>query len=127
MQQVPSCSIRAIASRDGADANRLSIERTYSSCEALLDDPDVEAVNIPLPNNLHVEWCAKAVQAGKHVLCEKPLSLTAADPPPPVLAQRELAVLCHKQKKLTLAVVTLCDQTAGENHPRRTLRYRYGG
>ena len=127
MQQVPSCSIRAIASRDGADANRLSIERTYSSCEALLDVPDVEGVYISLPNNLHVEWCAKAVQAGKHVLCEKPLSLTAADPPPPVLAQRELAVLCHKQKKLTLAVVTLCDQTAGENHPRRTLRYRYGG
>jgi predicted dehydrogenase len=86
MQQVPLCSILAIGSRDGeaarATANRLSIERAYGSYEALLDDPDIEAVYIPLPNNLHVEWCAKAMQAGKHVLCEKPLSLTAAEAEP---------------------------------------------
>ena len=72
MQHVPSCSVRAIASRDGAAAraaaDRLSIERAYGSYEALLEDPDIEAVYIPLPNHLHVEWCAKAMQAGKHVL-----------------------------------------------------------
>jgi len=86
MQQVPLCSIRGIASRDTeaarAAAKRLSIERTYGSYQALLDDSDIEAVYIPLPNHLHVEWCAKAMQAGKHVLCEKPIALTAAEAEP---------------------------------------------
>ena len=92
MQQVPVCSIRGIASRDGeaarAAAKRLSIEQTYGSYQALLDDPDIEAVYIPLPNHLHVEWCAKAMQAGKHVLCEKPIALTAAEAEP-LLAIRD--------------------------------------
>ena len=104
MQQVPLCSIRAIASRDGeaarAAAKRLSIERTYGSYQALLDDPDIEAVYIPLPNHLHVEWCAKAMQAGKHVLCEKPIALTAAEAEP---------LHCHARSHLPRDRGGVCD------------------
>lgn len=63
--------------RDFAGANR--IERWYGSYEALLDGGDIDAVYIPLPNSLHREWTLRAVAAGKHVLCEKPLGLSAAE------------------------------------------------
>ncbi len=67
----------AVASRDQARAKEFAsqweIPRPYGSYEALLADEEIEAVYISLPNNLHCEWSIRAVQAGKHVLCEKPM------------------------------------------------------
>ncbi|HEX5195271.1 MAG TPA: Gfo/Idh/MocA family oxidoreductase [Solirubrobacteraceae bacterium] len=71
-------AVVAVASRDGARAQRYAsdrgIPRAHDGYEALLADPEVDAVYIPLPNSLHVAWTRRALDAGKHVLCEKPIS-----------------------------------------------------
>jgi len=83
MQRGQLTTVTAIASRDLAKgkeaANALGIPTVYGSYEELLADPNIDAIYNPLPNQLHVPWTAKAAEAGKHVLCEKPLSMTVAE------------------------------------------------
>jgi predicted dehydrogenase len=83
MQHSEWSEIAAIASRDLTKArkaaDRLRIPKAYGSYEELLADPEIEAIYNPLPNHLHVPWSIRAAQAGKHVLCEKPISLTVKE------------------------------------------------
>jgi predicted dehydrogenase len=83
MQQGRHCAMDAIASRDIARAREcaapLNIPKAYGSYEDLLADDGIQAVYVALPNHLHVPWSIKALEAGKHVLCEKPIGLDAAD------------------------------------------------
>jgi len=76
-------TVTAIASRDLGKARQaadaLGIAKAYGSYEELLADPDVDAIYNPLPNQMHVPWTIRGAEAGKHVLCEKPLSLTVAE------------------------------------------------
>jgi predicted dehydrogenase len=81
MQRGRLSRIVAIASREAAKAKEaaesLAIPRAYGSYEELIADPEIEAIYNPLPNHLHVPWSIRAAEAGKHVLCEKPIALTA--------------------------------------------------
>jgi len=109
MQASSHCRIAAIASRDRARAEaaaeRLGIPRSFGSYEALLEDPEIEAVYNPLPNHLHVPLSIAAAEAGKHVLCEKPIALSAEEAMRLVEArertgvkiQEAFMVRCHPQ------------------------------
>src|SRR5579864_827675 len=83
MQMGTYCEIAAIASRSlekaQVAATQLGIPKAYGSYEELLADPEIDAIYNPMPNHLHVPWSIKALEAGKHVLCEKPLARTAAE------------------------------------------------
>lgn len=100
MQRGKRCEITAIASRDIEKARRaaqqLGIPKAYGSYEELLADPQIDAVYNPLPNHLHVEWTIKAAEAGKHVLCEKPISLTVEEAIPLLSVRDRTGVLIEE-------------------------------
>jgi D-xylose 1-dehydrogenase (NADP+, D-xylono-1,5-lactone-forming) len=113
--------IAAVASRDQAKAEAYArengIARAHGSYEALLADPDIEAVYIPLPNSLHVEWSVRALEAGKHVLCEKPLSRRVADAERAFdVAEREgrllMEAFMYRHNPQTRRLVELLDEGA---------------
>ena len=97
MQRGEYCELAAIASRDlaraQAAARQLGIPKAYGSYEELLADPQIDAIYNPLPNHLHVPWSIKAIVAGKHVLCEKPIALSAAE-------ARELVAAARRHPQL---------------------------
>jgi predicted dehydrogenase len=99
MQTSDHCEVYAIASRNLETAKNvakeLSIPKAYGSYEELFADPEVQAVYNPLPNHLHVSWSIKAAEAGKHVLCEKPLGLDAED-------AKKLVDACQQQGVLMM-------------------------
>jgi len=108
----------AVASREQATAaayaKEWGIERAHGSYEALLSDPGIDAVYIPLPNHLHAEWAIRAARAGKHVLCEKPLALTVAEVDAMEKAARENGVVLaeafmYRHHPQTLKVKALVD------------------
>ena len=117
MQAGAWCEITAIASRDLSKAQyaaaQLHIPKAYGSYDELLSDPDIEAIYNPLPNNLHVEWTTKAARAGKHVLCEKPIAMSAEEALPllrvrdetGVKIQEAFMVLTHPQWVSTLTLI----------------------
>jgi predicted dehydrogenase len=106
MQKGEYTTVAAIASRDLAKAREaataLGIPTAYGSYEELLADPNVDAIYNPLPNHLHVPWTIQAAEAGKHVLCEKPLSLTVAE------AKTLLAVRARTGVKIGEAFMVDC-------------------
>ena len=83
MHQAENCEMYAIAGRSLDKAEKFKekygFQKAYDSYEELLADPEVEAVYIPLPNTMHHDWTIRALQAKKHVLCEKPIATTAAE------------------------------------------------
>jgi len=83
VKESPLARVLGIASRDAEkaaqEARKLGIPKSYGSYEALLADPEIDAVYIPLPNHLHAAWVKAAADAGKHILCEKPFALNAGE------------------------------------------------
>ncbi|MBN15881.1 MAG: NAD-binding protein [Pelagibacterium sp.] len=111
----PHAEVVAISSRDGgrarAVADRFAIPRAYGSYEALLEDPEIDVVYNPLPNHLHVDFTLAAASKGKHVLCEKPIGITAEDArrlrsvPDGILIGEAFMVRHHPQWKRAREVV----------------------
>ncbi|HAI31772.1 MAG TPA: NAD-binding protein, partial [Thalassospira sp.] len=83
IQKSSSSNVLGIASRNAGRsaraANDLGIQKSYASYEALIADPEIDAIYNPLPNHMHVDWTLAAARAGKHVLCEKPIGLNTDD------------------------------------------------
>ncbi|UFJ40282.1 Gfo/Idh/MocA family oxidoreductase [Brevibacillus humidisoli] len=103
-----NAQVTAIASGSGkaaAVAARLGIPKSYENYEEMLRDPEVDAVYIPLPNHLHKEWVIEAAKSGKHILCEKPAALTAAE-------TEEMVSFCRQQK------VTFMEAFMYQFHPQ---------
>ena len=79
-RHLPGAEVTAVAARDqkraSAFAARYHLPKVYSSYAALIADPDINAIYNPLPNSLHAEWTIRALEAGKHVLLEKPMAIT---------------------------------------------------
>jgi predicted dehydrogenase len=117
MQRGQFSTVAALASRDlakaRASAAALGIPSAYGSYEELLADPDIDAIYNPLPNQLHVPWTIRAAEAGKHVLCEKPLAMTADEARTLIDVRRRTGVLigeafmirCHPQWLRTRALI----------------------
>ena len=103
----PKAQLVAVASRSGQLAETFGAERMYASYDDLLADPEVDAVYVPLPNGLHAEWVCRAADAGKHVLCEKPLACSADE------ARRMVAAFEQRGLLLVEAYMT-------PFHPRST-------
>ncbi len=100
IQAADRCDVVAIASRsiDTAEevASGLGIEHAYGSYGQLLQDPEIDAVYIPLPNHMHAKWTIEAAAAGKHVLCEKPIALSAAEAETMVAACHDAGVILRE-------------------------------
>ena len=100
IQAADRCEVAAIASRNVATAQetarRLGIKGAYGSYRQLLNDPEIEAVYIPLPNHMHAEWTIAAVRAGEHVLCEKPIALSALEAETMISAAAESDVILRE-------------------------------
>lgn len=109
IQQSKYGVVKAVASRDKGKAETFATEtgvaESYGSYEELLHDPEIEAIYIPLPNHLHKEWTIRAAHAGKHVLCEKPIALNAAE-------AAEMEAVCRD------AGVVLAEAFMYRHHPR---------
>jgi xylose dehydrogenase (NAD/NADP) len=98
VQQVEGATLTAVASRELSKAQQFAeqfdVPAAYGSYEVLLHDPDVEVIYIPLPNHLHAEWSIQALRAGKHVLCEKPLTMDAAEARQIQAVRDEMGLYC---------------------------------
>jgi len=109
LNEAPSATLLALASRDPDKgrkvASELGIPRVHASYEALLADPEIDAIYVPLPNQLHFEWALRALQAGKHVLCEKPLCISAG----------QVAQLCAERDRTGKRIE---EGFAFRNHPQ---------
>jgi predicted dehydrogenase len=99
IREAELCELTAVASRDRERAEGIAsgfgIDRIHDSYEALLGDPRIDAVYLPLPNDLHAPWIRAAADAGKHVLCEKPLALDAAE-------AEAVTLYCHERGVLLM-------------------------
>ena len=111
IQDAENCVVSAIASRDLAKAramaDRFSVAHAFGSYQEMLDSNVIDAVYIPLPTSQHVEWAVKAANAGKHVLCEKPIALKAAEIDQMIAARDKNKVLVSEAFMVTYSPVWL--------------------